>query len=169
MIRQIAINDANILIDLVKTGLFEASLKLPIVYHTTSIIFEELYSHQQALFNISIQQERYKIIEISLEEMGEIEALVPLDVSLSIQDWSAYYFAKKWNCLLLTGDNRLRNRAVSDGIKVHGVLWILDELLANGCINRSEAHQLLQQLMSINKRLPQKDCVERLKAYSFEE
>ncbi|MEZ4905766.1 MAG: ImmA/IrrE family metallo-endopeptidase [Spirosomataceae bacterium] len=57
MTHRIAINDATILIDLVKTGLFEASLKLPIVYHTTNIIFEELHDFQRA-FLVSLSSKR---------------------------------------------------------------------------------------------------------------
>ena len=166
MTHRIAINDATILIDLVKTGLFEASLKLSIVYHTTSIIFEELHDFQRAFFSVAIQQEKYRIIEITLDEMAEIYELVTLDKNLSEQDWSAYYFSKKWMCLLLTGDTRLRNRASSEGIQVCGILWILDELLSGQHITPTDAYHLLQQLMSVNKRLPQNECMERLRFWS---
>lgn len=162
---RIAINDANILIDLVKTGLFEASLRLPIVYHTTNIIFAELHPHQQVFFDSPIRSGKYQIISISLEEMAEIYELLPLDTALSEQDWSAYYYAKKWDCLLLTGDNRLRNRAASNSIRVHGILWILDELLAQNHINNTDAFHLLQQLMSVNRRLPQHECLKRLQLW----
>lgn len=162
MTRRIAINDANILIDLVKTGLLEASLQLPIVYYTTNIIFEELYETQKEHFRTAIENGNYLIIDISLEEMGEIYHLVPLDPNLSEQDWSAYYFAEKWSCMLLTGDNRLRTRASSSGIEVHGILWILDELVRNQKVTERMACELLEQLMKINRRLPLKECRERL-------
>ena len=166
MTYRIAINDANILIDLVKTGLFEASLKLPVVYYTTSITFEELHDFQRAFFSDAIQQEKYRIIDITLDEMAEIYELITLDRNLSVQDWSAYYFSKKWACLLMTGDNRLQNRASSYGIQVCGILWILDELFSGQHITPTDAHHLLQQLMSVNKRLPQNECMERLRFWS---
>lgn len=165
MTHRIAINDATILIDLVKTGLFEASLKLPIVYHTTNIIFEELHGFQRAFFSAAIQQEKYRIIDITLDEMSEIYELITLDRNLSAQDWSAYYFSKKWACLLMTGDNRLQNRASSDGIQVCGILWILDELLSEQHITPTDAHHLVQQLMSVNKRLPRDECLRRLERW----
>lgn len=162
MTRRIAINDANILIDLVKTGLLEVSLQLPIVYYTTNIIFEELYEAQKEYFRTAIENGNYLIIDISLEEMGEIYHLVSLDPNLSEQDWSAYYFAQKWSCMLLTGDNRLRTRASSSGIEVHGILWILDELVRNQKVTERMAYELLERLMKINRRLPLKECRERL-------
>lgn len=86
MTRRVAINDANIFINLVKTGLLEASLKLPIIYHTTHIILEELYDTQKEHFRVAIEKGYYSIIDISLEEMREIYDLVPLDPNLSEQD-----------------------------------------------------------------------------------
>ena len=40
--------------------------------------------------------------------------------------------ARQKNGILLTGDNQLRKIASSKEVRVHGVLWIIDELLAAG-------------------------------------
>lgn len=45
---------------------------------------------------------------------------------------------------------------------MHGILWILDELVINQKITESMAHERLEQLMKINRRLPQQECRERL-------
>lgn len=44
--KRIAIQDANILIDLVKTGLFDHCMALQYQFTTTNIILDELHDNQ---------------------------------------------------------------------------------------------------------------------------
>lgn len=37
--------------------------------------------------------------------------------------------------ILLTGDNLLRRVAAAEGLRVHGVLWVVDQLMAAGTCN----------------------------------
>ena len=56
----------------------------------------------------------------------EIESGFP---ALSIHDCFAFTLAERNpGCILLTGDNRLRNVATNHEIDVHGVLWAIDEM-----------------------------------------
>ncbi len=94
--QQIAIQDANILIDLVKTGLFAHCLVLDYRFVTTDLVFEELYESQQAEIRPHINSGKFTLIKISEEELGEIQIASVEDKRLSEQDWSTVYYAEKW-------------------------------------------------------------------------
>ena len=55
-----------------------------------------------------------------------------IDYRLSLNDSFAFVLAERIaDCILLTGDASLRALAESSAIDVHGVLWVLDQLLGN--------------------------------------
>jgi predicted nucleic acid-binding protein len=167
--KTIAIQDANILIDLVKTGLFGHCLALDHQFVTTDIVLAELYEDQIALIQPHIDSERFTVINLTGNVLIEIQQASLEDQRLSEQDWSALYVAQQEGVLLLTGDKLLRSLAVSKGIQVYGLLWLLDKLVANDHLQKSEAYIFLTNLMNTNKRLPGKECDIRLKKWGSDE
>ncbi len=159
----IAVQDANILIDLIKTGLFDHCLALPFSFTTTNIIMDELIEEQAAVIEPHINSGKFSVIKITAEELGEIMILSEENTSLSEQDWSAYYYAQKKSSLLLTGDKRLRTIAESKGIIVCGILWVFDRLVENAILSEEEACTNLKILKNINKRIPQTEYEKRIK------
>ena len=159
----IAVQDANILIDLIKTGLFDHCLALPFSFTTTNIIMDELIEEQAAVIEPHINSGKFSVIKITAEELGEIMLLSEENTSLSEQDWSAYYYAQKKSSLLLTGDKRLRTIAESKGIIVCGILWVFDRLVENAILSEEEACTNLKILKNINKRIPQTEYEKRIK------
>jgi predicted nucleic acid-binding protein len=162
----IAIQDANILIDLVNTGLFDYCLSLQYQFSTTDIILDELHEHQVALIQPHINSGKFMVIEVDADSLIAIQSLATKDTRLSAQDWSAFYYAQKMKALLLTGDKRLRSLAQQKGIAVCGILWILDQLVAASGLTKQEAYGFLQQLLLKNKRLPADECEQRLKLWA---
>ena len=63
------------------------------------------------------------------------------------------------------GDGPLRRIAEADGIPVHGILYLLDELITNGILLPLSATEALKHLKNINPRLPIGDVEERLKKW----
>ncbi len=164
--KKVAIQDANILIDLLKADLFEYCLLLNYQFCTTDLIIAELYDEQSAFLMPFIEAEKFSVIAVSEEDLIEINKLTVLDARLSEQDWSAYYFAQQENTILLTGDKRLKNYAISKGIIANGVLWVFDQLVENGCITKEVACTKMRLMMSNNKRLPIDECELRLRTWS---
>jgi predicted nucleic acid-binding protein len=165
----VAIQDANIIIDLIKIELFSSCLRLPYRFVTTNLIlYSELNEQQVAITEAHIQSGQFALIQISDEELAVILTEAKTDRKLSEQDWSAYYYAQKMKALLLTGDNHLRKKAEANGISVCGILWVLDELLATNIITITEAFNYLKDLMQKNKRLPKKECEARLREWGKE-
>lgn len=161
----IAVQDANILIDLIKTGLFDHCLALPFSFTTTNIIMDELIEEQAAVIEPHINSGKFTVIKITSEELVEIILLSEENTSLSEQDWSAYYYAHKKSSLLLTGDKRLRTIAESKRIVVCGILWVFDRLVENAILSEEEACTNLKILKNINKRIPQTEYEKRVKTW----
>jgi predicted nucleic acid-binding protein len=165
MTKKIAIQDANIMIDLIKTGLFDYCLALDFNFSTTNIILNELYDEQVASIQPHISSGKFVVIEISIEELLDIQQMSEEDTRLSEQDWSAIYFAKQQDALILSGDQRLRNVAEALGLATFGIIWLFDQLLINKIISAIEACNYLQILMLANKRLPINECNKRIELW----
>lgn len=67
------------------------------------------------------------------EEVAQVFAIKREHSGLSANDCFALVTAScQENGILLTGDANLRKVAVARNVRVHGVLWIIDELRAAG-------------------------------------
>ena len=91
--KRIAIQDANIMIDLIKTGLFDYCLALDYLFSTTNIILDELYDIQIDVIRPHIASGKFTIIEITEDEITEIQKMSLEETRLSEQDWSAVFYA----------------------------------------------------------------------------
>ncbi len=161
--RKIAIQDANILIDLVNIGLFSHCLALEYEFSTTQLIFEsELNEKQVKAIQVHISSGKFTVIEISAEDLLEIQLASLEEKRLSVQDWSAIYYAERENALLLSGDKHLRRLSENKGIEVRGILWVFDQLIETEILSNKEACDFLQALMKQNRRLPVDECQKRI-------
>jgi predicted nucleic acid-binding protein len=86
---------------------------------------------------------------------------------LSIHDGFALALAEDNDgCILLTGDGTLRVLAASSGIEVHGVLWVIDQIYANGLATAQLLHAallLFEQDTAV--RLPARELISCIKRY----
>ena len=158
MTQQVYISDTNIWIDLRHAGLLDALFDLPLTLCCTDFVLSELqdFDHARML-------ERGLVVE-TLDEQATA-ALFPLmqaHNNSSLADVSCYQLAKQTGRPLLTGDGRLRKQAMADGLQVHGVLWLLDQMVANQIIERKNAAKGLQSMMNSGARLPEADSQKRL-------
>ncbi|MDP1621331.1 MAG: hypothetical protein Q8M08_03240 [Bacteroidales bacterium] len=69
---RIVVNDANILIDLVKLQLLPHFFGLGWEYHTTSLIFEELFENQREAFAPYQDNGLFIVADLDAEELGAI-------------------------------------------------------------------------------------------------
>jgi len=165
---KVVVNDANVLIDLVKLQLLPQFFALEHVFYTTDFILEELYPEQQEELQAYIVAERLKVMPFNEEELIQVAELQAQKPQLSEQDCSAVVCALKVNGDLLTSDNTLRKFATSLKMIVRGHLWVFDQLFANGIIDGMLAIAKLTELMDkVNPRLglPQHECDTRMKGW----
>jgi predicted nucleic acid-binding protein len=158
-IYRIAINDANLLIDLFEVDLIDAFFQLNLEFHTTSLIIEELDIEQKAKIQKHIDVNKLIIREIELSEIETFKGLAVQTKKLSIPDLSLYFYAKELKeCMILTGDNKLRKEAEKLGFEVHGVLWVFEEMVNHNILEKQIAVRKLEELMKVNLWLPVRDC-----------
>jgi hypothetical protein len=62
----------------------------------------------------------------------------------------------------LTGDWRLSDLAARNFVRVHGVLWLLDELVRYQAVTPEKAADALHKMLSQGARLPHDEVRKRL-------
>ncbi len=157
----VIVNDANILIDLVKLELLPQFFALDLEFYTSSLILEELYPEQIQQLVRYIQGGKLNIIDFTNEELITMAILQNEKPVLSQQDCSAIVSAKKVNGELITSDGNLRKFATHKNIIVRGHLWILNLMVEQNKITGILAIEKLNYLRTvINKRLglPKNEC-----------
>ena len=163
--KRIAIQDANIMIDLIKTGMFDYCLALDYLFSTTNIILDELYDIQIDVIRPHIASGKFTIIEITEDEVTEIKKMSLEETRLSEQDWSAVFYAQKKQAFILSGDRRLRQVADAKGLTTYGILWILDQIVEKKILIPAEVCIFLKELMLRNNRLPRDECEKRVRLW----
>lgn len=161
----IVVNDANILIDLIKLKLVECFFKLNWEFHTTSLIIEhELYDEQKEILMPYIQHGTLISQELSTDDIFAIITIQKEKPQLSDKDCSALLYAQKLNACILTSDYALRKFAKHKNLDVHGHLYIFDALVEQQCLSPKQAIQKLADLNIINSKLqlPKTACENRI-------
>ncbi len=168
--KTIVVNDTNVFIDLLDVSLLEQFFLLPWEVHTTDFVMLELLKNGQkdtvAAYesNGSLHIATFKPEELS--EIGILYKKIIRKSKVSLTDCSVWYYAERNNYTLLTGDRKLRNSALNDGVEIRGIIYVFDELVANGILSASQAAEKLNLLKSINPRLPKTEIEKRLKQWN---
>lgn len=143
---RIVVTDACIFIDVIDLQLTAKFFGLELEIHTTVDVFNELYPNQQQILQAYQQSEKLIIHILSSEEQQEIlEADFPS--SLSPEDCSVIYMAHKLNAIVLSSDKPVRNYARKKAIDYHGMIWVFDQLVAQGLLTKPDAIAKLQKLV----------------------
>lgn len=125
---EIVVNDANILFDLIGINLTEYFFQLKYKFITTDLVINEI-KNKDEISLISRCISNRTLIVYSINNIEKIFNEKEKNPKLSSEDCSVLITAKEQNAMILTGDNALRKVAKEEKIKVHGILWIFDELL----------------------------------------
>lgn len=164
----VVVNDANILIDLIKLDLVAAFFNINWEFHSTNLILEnELYDEQKEQLQPFIDNGKLIIQELDVDDMISIMTIQAQKPQLSDKDCSALHCAQKLKGSLVTSDNALRKFAKLKKVDVHGHLWVFDALLEHKCITPQAAIKKLNDLNSINSKLhlPKKECEARIEKW----
>ena len=159
----LAIQDANILIDLHHTGLLENYFALENDTHTTDLVLQEVrHDVKSHIDSGALQVKSFTAAE--LEALLAFKATQPS--SLSLQDCSVFHLAIEKKAILLTGENTLRKCAKQAGIEAHGVIWLFDLMVEQKVLTPAAAHKAMEKLIATNTRLPLDECHKRLRKWA---
>ena len=151
---RVVVNDANILIDIVKLELLAPFFSLEFQMATIDIVLEELLDEQQEALRPYVEAYKLEVCQLSETDMVEVFAMRTQHARLSEQDCSAFLKAKQLSAILLTGDNALRRMAQRQNQEVHGHLWLFDRLVESKNLLPLQAKEKLKVLCNvINPRL----------------
>ena len=167
---RIVISDANVIIDLLSVSLLEAFFALPCEICTTDFVISEISQpEQQKILQKFIKSKKLGVVSFDSDDIDQVVLLLSkCRNNASFVDCSVWYYAKKVNGRLLTGDGKLRSVAERDNIKVSGVLYLFDNFVEYGILTAEEAAENLESLMTYNVRLPKSECLSRIRKWRKE-
>ena len=156
--------DTSIIIDLYRGRILAEFFKLPYIFVTADVILEELLVPEGKL-----------LIEFGLRIDGlegsyvlEVFQLRAIHRKPSVNDLFAFMLAKTLNATLLTNDGSLRKVTQQYGMPVHGILWILDEMVRLDILLKHNAADALHLICDSGSHLPQDECDRRFGIWSGE-
>ncbi len=160
----ILVADTSVLIDLERGNLLQIALAGPDTLATPDL----LYDKELAPYNgPQLQAHGLQILELSGEELSEVQELHKSCPKLSIPDCAAYVSARRTGHHLLAGDGLLRQHAHATAVPCNGVLWLLDRLLVSNTVSGAVLHVGLVDIARHPRcRLPPEEVRARLAAWA---
>lgn len=150
--------DSNVWIDLHRGQVLPSVFELPIEWSAPDVILAELTEPIAAtLLSLGLGQ-----IELTGDHVAGVEVLAERHTELSRADLFALVAAKIGRATLITGDQSLREPAALEGLRVHGTLWVLDQLVGSGTLTRSVARAALDRIVLKGRRLPRTEVARML-------
>lgn len=159
--RSICVTDTNFWIDLDTAGLLGPIFRLPFEWQAPDVIIAELEKPEGA----DLIRRGLRVRELDGRRVAEVVALAVAYPRPSRADLFALVLARLQAALLLTGDRHLRQAAEQEGVRVHGTLWILDELVERSVVSPSEAVEALHLMKEGRRRLPAEEVDRRLRRW----
>lgn len=155
----ICVTDANIWIDLHNADLLDAVLELEHTWRTPDIIMrdEVLTVDRSLLVELGLD-----VRTLSGKELNRIATLNGRYPNPSPKDLAVLVVADADGGIVVTGDAPLRAAAEAEDATVHGVLWILDQLVGQDVITPARAAAALGAMIQKGSRLPEEHVQERL-------
>jgi len=147
--------------------LLDGFLSLEFHVITSDFVRNEIKSEAiKEKFNSLVKNKKIGVESLSGDELEECLRIKRTRPGLSMADCSVLFLAKKHCAILLSGDMPVRTTAKAMELEYHGILWAMDKMTERGIITRKTAGEKLLLLMTINNRLPQKECQKRLDRWS---
>jgi len=165
---QVVISDSSCLIDLRKTSLLDAFLRMPYELLIPNTLFEEELLKFTATQKRALVRGGLKVVDLPADRVLRARQIARDMPHLSIHDGFAFALAESYSgCILLTGDGGLRALANEQELEVHGVLWVIDELHRHViCTAETLFHALQLLAHDPTVRLPQRDLAASIKRYA---
>lgn len=159
----VLVTDTNIWIDLENGGILAEVFYLPYQFITPDLAIPEfIHPKWETLQSLGLLT-----CELDPENVLELAHLRQMQNTLSVIDLAAFLLARTLNASLVTGDRRLSELARTNEIPVHGVLWLLDEMVHHQTLASRRAADALRRMLDQGARLPVDDCRKRLEIWSY--
>ena len=151
---KIIITDTNIITDLNNANILEEFINIDNVYISDMVKNDEINTKTGNVKLIN----KFKVISATATQLIEVNNLSYIEKKLSTYDLLNFVIARDNNCILATGDNRLKNYSENNSIEVFRTLKIIKLMKDNNiisCQKAIDACNLLKQCT--NTRIPKTD------------
>jgi predicted nucleic acid-binding protein len=150
---KIAVVDANIFIDLIRLKLLDQFFEIGIEIQTTDFVLNQLDDRQQEQLKVKIDSGKIEVHSLTSDEINELmEMRFPR--KLEIADRTVFYFARKMEGILVSGDNCLRKHCQSQKLEVHGLVWIFEQFNSKGLLSREVLNEKVDNYLRYAQRAP---------------
>ena len=142
-------------------------LKLPYEFLIPNTLFEEELLKFTPAQKKALIRGGLKVVDLPGERVLRAQEIIREVPRLSVHDGFAFALAESQaDCILLSGDERLRSLAEKHAIEVHGVLWVLDQLHANHLTPTAAVLAVLRAFMDdTTVRLPRRELGAYVRRY----
>ena len=131
--------------------ILEQMFELEHNFAVPDILFDQELNHQPHYLDLGLGK-----LELTAESVADVmrikQELAPS--AISTNDLFALSLAKQENCRLLTGDRALRRLSESEGVQVHGTIWVIEQMLSTKLITCEQAERAYQLMRADGSRLP---------------
>ena len=132
---KIIITDTNIITDLDNAGLLDKFVVLDNVYINDMVKNDEI-NFKTGDVNII---NKMNVLPLTAEQLQEVNKLFSEEKVLSQYDLINYIIARDNNCILATGDNRLKKYSEENGVEVIRKLKIIELMAYKSIISEKDA------------------------------
>jgi hypothetical protein len=157
------VSDTSVIIDLERGGLLDAIFRLSYEFAVPDLLYER---ELKASNGEGLKSKGLQVLSLDAAGVQLAQDYRAREAKLSLPDTFALALAKTGNHVLLAGDGSLRDLAGAESVEVHGVLWLLDQLEAQGVLNKRDLDAALTKIASHRRcRLPKSEINKRLERY----
>jgi hypothetical protein len=161
---RVLVSDTSVIIDLERGSLLQDVFRLPFEFAVPDLLFRR---ELQGPLGAQLTALGLRVEELTPDEVTRATSVRRANLALSVPDAFAFSLATVRGWTLLTGDGGLRQLAVSTGLSVHGVLWLLDQLEIGRHVPSNRLHAGLTAISAHPRcRLPTADVKRRLSRYA---
>lgn len=161
-LQSILVTDTNIWVDLENGGALVEVFQLPYQFLIPDFAIPELIRPRWETLEVL----GLRAHELPAKQVVELGQLRQTHRNLSMIDLASFLLAKMLDVILVTGDKRLNELASAHGLAVHGVLWLLDEIVRFEALTPGQAAIALRRMLKSGARLPADECNNQLARWS---
>ncbi len=158
----VLITDTNIWIDLDHGELLELIFHLPYQICAADFAKAEIRSIDVA----ALERQGLIFQELDKTLVAELLSLRQRKTAIAIADLEAFLLVREQGAVLVTGDRNLAKLAADEGVEVHGLLWLMDEMVQIGVLHPRQAAASLLTIIDRGARLPADECDRRIRSWS---
>jgi len=158
----VLVTDTNIWIELENGGIRVEVFRLPYQVAIPDFAIPELIRPGWE----TLEMLGLKAYELPAEQVVILSQLRRIHRNLSIIDLAAFLLAQMLDATLVTGDRRLNILASANGLRAHGILWLLDEMVHFKTLTPRQATISLRRMLESGARLPAGECNNRFTRWS---